>query len=284
MKALSPLLALLAAAPGQAGPTDTAIIAAMKLSEAQNYTWACTVIDDARTYTIEGKTQHGHTWQRQPMPKTIARRLGREAGSELDAIFSAWDDYVIETAQGWQRLDELPKVHDDWVEQEEWYYMSTPIVRTADMPADESQFDPFGLPPAIYLPVLRAREEEEDTRPYSNAQFALALPHDELAVIVSSHADLQVEGDIATGTLTDLGARLLLVHDGHEYIRPVIATGRFKLWLGAGQVNKFLIELAGIVLVERKPVYVRQRSCTTISDVGRTVVSVPADARRRLEG
>jgi hypothetical protein len=257
---------------------DTAIVAAMSLAEQPNYSWTSTIVDDAQTYDIEGKTERGgFTWQRQPMPPIIARRLGRRAGHELEAIFSDRFRYVVQTDAGWKLVDELPKRHDDW-RGGDWYVASVPLGRTADMPGDANGTS-FGLPPAIYIPVI---ENDAKGKVFCNAQFALALPQDELSVIVSSHTDLQVEGDVVSGNLTDLGAQLLLVHDGHEYIRPVTAGGRFKLWLKRGTVEKYLIELAGIVVVERKAVYVRQKSTTRIKDVGTTAVQVPPEARRRL--
>jgi len=278
---LATTTALLAAGPVWGHSLETAIVAAMRLSEVPNYSWDCDVADDAQSYRIEGKTElAGCTWQRQPMPKNIARRLGRGAGHELEAIFSACDRYVIQTESGWRTLDELPKRHDDW-NNDQWLYVVVPAaVRTADMPADGSM-DPFGLPPAVYIPVL-PREESDDGKVYSNAQFALALPHEELGIIVSSYAEFKVDGASASGTLTDLGAQLLLVHDGHEYIKPVAGGGRFKLWLKGDLVEKYLVELAGIVVVDRKAVYVRQKSVTTVKDVGKTSFVVPADARRRL--
>lgn len=283
MKSLVPTaLALIAAISARAHTTETAIVAAMKLSEQRNYSWTCTITDDAQTYDIEGKTHLGFTWQRQPMPKTIARRLGREGGRELESIFTAPLQYVICTENGWKILEELPKQHDDWND-DQWYYVSVPttVIRGPDMPADASQIDPFRLPPAIYFPVL-VDDGDDEGKVYSNAQFALSLPHEELAVIVSSHAGFQVDGSIVMGTLTDLGAQLLLVHDGHEYIKPVAAGGRFKLWLNGGCVEKYLIELAGLVVVNRKAIYVRQKATTVIREVGTTFFEVPVDARRRL--
>lgn len=277
-------LTLIAVISARAHSPETAIVAAMQLAEKANYSWTCTITDDAQTYDIEGKTHFGYTWQRQPMPKTIARRLGREGGRDLEAIFSAPLQYVIRTENGWRNLEKLPKRHDDWND-DQWYYVSVPmpmtIMRGPDMPADASQIDPFGLPPAIYVPVL-VDDKADDGKVYSNAQFALALPHEELAIIVSSHSNFDVDGDIVMGTLTDLGAQLLLVHDGHEYIKPVAAGGRFKLWLNRGSVQKYLVELAGLVVVERKAIYVRQKATTVIRDVGTTLFEVPADARRRL--
>lgn len=290
MKPTRPILTLLFSSlvPGvlTANTVETAIVAAMKLSDAQNYSWVCSIMDDAQTYEIEGKTQLGaYTWQRQPMPKIVARRLARDADHDLEAIFVAPLEYVIRTPDGWRSLGELPKRHDDWAEESQWYYISAPLVRPPDMPADLN--DPsggagFGLPAAICLPVLR---EQDRDRAYTNAQFALARPHDELAIIVSSHDEFRVHGDTASGSLTDLGARLLLVHDGHEYIRPVIADGRFKLWINGGVVTKYTVELAGIVVLEgeKKPIYVRQQATTYVKDIGTTRLIVPPDAHARLK-
>jgi hypothetical protein len=96
--------------------------------------------------------------------------------------------------------------------------------------------------------------------------------------------DITVDGDIATGTLTDLGAQLLLVYDGHEYIKPVIAAGRFKLWIHDGRVTKFQLDLAGILVVRRDPVYVRQTSTTTLREVGTASFMIPEYALRKLGG
>ncbi|MDO8540541.1 MAG: hypothetical protein Q7S40_08920 [Opitutaceae bacterium] len=118
MKPLSvATLVALAAATCPAGPTEKAIVAAMKLSEKPNYSWTSTVMDDARTYAIEGKTdQRGWTWMRLPMVKSIAQRLGRDAEVEVEAVFKGNEAFVIRTDKGWQTLSELPKKHRDWID------------------------------------------------------------------------------------------------------------------------------------------------------------------------
>jgi hypothetical protein len=282
MRILVLVLAAGAAGVANGASVEHAIIAAMQLSEARSYSWRCSVTDDAQSYDIEGrKREDGYTWQRQPMPKSIARRLGRGADDRLEAIFKSTHQYVIATEQGWRTLPELPKEHKDWND-DQWFYVSVPVVRTPEMPADANDAGTFGLPPVIYVPVLRQSAEKDSSRVYSNAQFALALPDQELSVIVSCHTALTVEENVAAGELNDLGAQLLLVHDGHEYIRPVVATGRFKLWLHNGTVNKYVVELAGIVVVDRKPIYVRQKSTTELKDVGATTFLLPVDALDRL--
>jgi hypothetical protein len=270
----------LLAGSAAAGPAEDAVIAAMKLAEIRNYSWISSVSDDARTYDIEGKTRaDGYTWQRQPMPKTISNRLGRHAGRDLEAIFLRPQHYVIRTPEGWKMLADLPKRHRDWRDESDWYFISPPAVRPPSMPAGETDGLGFGLPAAIRVPVQR---EQDADRAYSNAQFALALPHDELAIVVSSHDEWHVEGNVVTGSLTDLGARLLLVHDGHEYLTPVVADGRFRLIVEGGLVSRYTIELAGIILVENKPRYVRQRSTTSIKDIGASGLVVPPEVLKRL--
>ncbi len=265
----------------QAGPVDDAIIAAMSLSENPDYSWRSSVTDDVRTYEIEGKTvPAGWTWQRQPMPDTIARRLGRGASYELEAIFKDTHTYVIRTDDGWRQLEELPKRHPDWHGGVEWIYVTQPLGPTPDMPADAWQYASFGLPQTIAIPVIR--QQQEEGRAYSNAQFALALPHRELEVIVSSCSSFESDGTTAHGTLTDFGAQLLLVHEGHEYIQPVTAAGRFTLWIQDGVVARYKIELEGILEVDGKQVFVRQSSNTTVSKLGETSFYIPGDALRRL--
>jgi hypothetical protein len=258
---------------------EAAIIAAMNLSDARSYAWSCTVVDDAQSYLIEGKTDQGYTWQRQPMPRSIAKRLGRGAERELEAIFRAPLEYVIRTERGWQTLDELPREHPDWSE-DSWYFVAVPMMHGPDMPADLMELDSFGLPSTVYVPVLQKRDEAK--KPYSNAQFARSLPHDQLAIIVSSHVELENNGEVARGTLSDLGAQLLLVHDGHEYIKPVVAAGRFTLWIRDGCVIKYKIDLAGVLVVEREPVYVRQTSTTVLREIGTASLALPVEARRKL--
>jgi hypothetical protein len=262
----------------QASPIDDAIVAAMKLSEAPNYSWSCAIVDDAKSYDIDGKWADGFAWQRQPMPKTVGERIGRDAGYDLEAIFHGPLEYVVRTGQGWRTLAELPKRDPFCEENNNWIYTSAPLLRTADMPADVNDLS-FGLPPAIWVPIVRDRD---DTHVYSNAQFALALPHRELAIVVSSYDAFKVDGNTATGSLTDVGAQLLLVHQGHEYIRPVVAGGRFKLWFTNGLVTKYTIDLAGVVVFEEKPIYVRQTATTVVKDVGTTGFYIPPDALHRL--
>src|SRR4051794_33665308 len=65
---IAALLVACATVEGRSGPEEIAVLAAMKLSDQPNYTWLSTVVDDVRTYQLEGRTQRGgFTWMRLPM-------------------------------------------------------------------------------------------------------------------------------------------------------------------------------------------------------------------------
>ena len=137
----------------------------------------------------------------------------------------------------------------------------------------------------VHAPPVTSLKPEPG-RAYSNLQLGVSHPHEELGVIVGSHDELKVEGDIVTGSLTDLGAQLLLVRDGQKYIEPVSAAGTFKLWLRDGMVLKYQISLEGTLKVHlqsgRQRVRVHQVTDTLLKDIGSTTFEVPAQAREKL--
>lgn len=269
MKALLAVGAGALAATTFAGsPSDHAIIAAMKLADQPNYSWTTSVTDDVRSYDIEGKTTRGDwTWLRLPMVKSIAERMGRDAGTEAEAIFRGSDAFVIHTSEGWKTLTEVPRVR--------------PARPTGGRGGTSGNAHaPFAPGGGIMIPLSGPASR----RGYSNAQFALNRPHEELAIIVSSHTDMKVEGERVTGTLSDLGAQLLLVHAGQDDIEPITAAGEFELILRGGIVTRYRLRLEGVLLVGRKRVIVRQTSDTVIKEVGATSFEVPEEVRQKLEG
>ena len=273
--------AVFAAAVGRAGPTEQAILAAMKLSEQPNYSWVSTVNDDARTYEIEGKTNAaGYTWMRMPMVKSVAQRLGRDADSQIEVVFHGTSRCVLRTDNGWKTPGELPRRHRDWIDDE---YFMMPPAPIGYMNHGRGLITPDPLDPfPVVLPPPPALKEENETRPYSNAQFAVARPHDELAIIVSSYRDLKIDGDVVLGNLHDIGAQLLLVRDGQDHIKPVCAGGVFRLQIKNGMVVKYQLRLEGILIVDRKKIHVRQQSITTVQKVGATALALPDEAQRKL--
>lgn len=267
MKALLAVGAGAIAATTFAGsPSDHAIIAAMKLADQPNYSWTTSVTDDVRSYDIEGKTTRGDwTWLRLPMVKSIAERMGRDAGTEAEAIFRGSDAFVIHTSEGWKTLTEVPRVRP-----------ARPTGGRGGTSGNaHAPFTPAG---GIMIPLSGPASR----RGYSNAQFALSRPHEELAVIVSSHTEMKVEGDHVSGSLSDIGAQLLLVHAGQDHIEPLAAEGMFELIIRDGLVRRYRLRLEGILLIGKKRILVRQTSETVITNVGATRFELPEEARRKL--
>jgi hypothetical protein len=285
---LATTITLLSNATCHAGPTENAILAAMALSDKPNYSWTSTVMDDAQVYTIEGKTQQqgAWTWLRLPMIKSVARRIGEAAEGELEleAVFKGNTDSVIHTAKGWEKLKDIPWWEPvvDADSDDVFAAPNLPRPRQATRGIVMGATDPFATDPAAFTPVRTPPRENDERRPYSNMQYGVSRPHEELAVIVSSCADLTVEGNTVRGTLTDGGAQLLLVRDGQEIV-PLAGAGTFKLQIKDGMVVSYLVQLEGILeLGPKKRVHVRQTSNTVLKNVGTTKFEVPEEARRKL--
>jgi hypothetical protein len=286
MKFLAAPVLLLGTAVVCAGAqSDKVIIAAMKLSEVPSYGWTTTVNDELTTYHVHGKTDaSGWTWLRLPMIRSIAQRLGRDADVEVEAYFKRSDAFVIRTEDGWKTLDELPRRHREWVDDRDPWTLpqsSIPRIGALGLGSGGRQNDPFKLDP---FPVIQHRSRGRAPRNYGHAQFGLSRPHDELGVIVSSHTELFVEGDVVTGVLSDLGAQLLLVREGQDHIQPLAAAGVFKLQLQRGMVTKYLLRLEGDLMVDGKRVLLRQTSSTEINQLGTASLQLPEEAVRKLGG
>ncbi len=278
------LLAGCAVTVALAGPTEAAIVAVMRLSDQSNYSWVATVSDDARTYDISGQTVTGaFTRVKMPVINSVRRRLGRSVtDTQIEFIFRGNVTCVIATDDGWLRPGELPPPPE----------VDSEVDRIVN-PAGST-----GTPGArsisggvIKGTVIRSSssppgDTDERQRGYSNLQLAISHPHEELGVIVSSHTEFKVEGEVVSGTLTDLGAQLLLVRDGQKEITPVRAAGTFKLWLREGLVSRYQVRLEGVLQVNtpggRRQVAVNQNTETVLKEIGTTRFEVPDQARIKL--
>jgi hypothetical protein len=270
------LLGLLACGhslPLAAGPAETAIVAAMKLPDAPNYSWITAVDDDARSYEITGKTDRATDYSLVTMPMVGAvrgrtARSGAAVDNQATVLFKGDERFVVETNDGWFTTEEL-------------------------RPAGARGGNPGG--PGSGRRGRRGGgfpgAPGGDGRPvpaYSNLQKNLSRPHDEIAIIVAGYVELKVEDGVASGTLNDTSARLLLVHPGQHEITPLAAAGAFRLWIKDGALVKYETTLEGKLSVEtasgRREVVVRQKSTTTVTGAGTTTFEVPAAARHKLGG
>jgi len=259
-------LGFFAAATLHGGPAEATIVAAMKLSDEPNYAWVTTVVDDARTYEIVGQTtKAGYTRVRMPLINSVRRRLGRSyTDPHIEAIFKGNVKCVLRTDNGWLLVDEIVGPDEPGLD----------VVLQR-----EAQRNVVNKPPP-------PRRDEIPVATYSNLQLAISHPHEELAVIVTSHNELKVDGDTATGTLNDIGAALLLVRDGQDEITPLRASGHFKLWLAEGRVTRYQVTLTGLLAIStpvgRREIRVHQKTDTVLKNVGTTKFDVPTEARMKL--
>lgn len=262
------------AAMASAGPTDRAIIAAMSLSEQPNYSWFSIIDDPSSSYEIEGRTTAaGVTWVRMPMLKSIQRRLGREIDTQLEALFDERRRGVLQVGNDWKSIAELPSRQS----------ASTP--RTRPMVRGSANAGGFGIAggPSLGAAAPFLIEDRQSGPAFSTQHFGVMHPHEELAIIVSSFTTMNTAGDVVTGSLSDMGAALLLVRPEHQEVEPLNATGEFKLWITKGVVTKYQLRLQGIVAMpgwDKVPVQVN--TTTLLKDIGTTKVNVPEAAQAKL--
>jgi hypothetical protein len=285
-----PVLACLAAGfvslVAHAGPTEAAVVAAMKLPDAANYTWVTTVDDDARSYEISGKTDKASDYSIVEMPVVAALRRGVSRGSSVNndatVVFKGDEKYVVQVDTTWKTPEELAPANSSggyrgyggmggWGGRRGRRGLPPPT--TDDPPVvggDGSGLGPNGRP----------------TLAYSNLQKTLSRPHEEIGISGAGDTEIKAEGDIITGTLNETSAKLLLVHAGQKEITPLKATGTFRLWIKDGALVKYEVKLEGTIAVEirgdRHEIVVHQTATTTLSGVGVTKVEVPDEAIKKL--
>lgn len=272
------------------GAVETTIMAAMRLAEQPSYSWTAIVEDDARTYDIVAKTVRGEfTHATMPVINSVRRRLGASASdTKLEVFFKGNVDCVLRTEDGWKTVDELPPSRTDDFE----LAPGTPTTSggLGSIAGGRSLKHRISGRASIGISSRRIVRNDDlpDPNRYSNLQLAIAHPHEELGVIVSSHTRWEVEGDVITGALSELGAQLLLVQDGQTRITPLAATGTFKLWIRGGLVTRYQLKLQGSLAIETRGrqthVTVNQVSTVSIRDIGVTVVEVPHEVRKKLNG
>ena len=261
-----------ASAAAVASPTDHVIIAAMALSEHPNYSWLCLVDDQSSFYEVEGRTTAGVTWARLPMVSSVGRRLGRETDTQFEAIFHGRTSAVIRIGDAWKLLAELPLPRE-----------RVTSSRARTMMRGSASAGAFGIHGGPARGIAAPFFDRRNSRTFDALELGITHPHEELAIVVSSFTHMDVAGEIVTGTLSELGAALLLVRAEQNDVEPLASAGEFKLWLERGVVVKYQLKLEGIVAVgEWRKVAVHVNATTTLRDIGKTRIAVPDEAREKL--
>jgi hypothetical protein len=264
----------------RAGQVDVAITAAMKLTEAPNYGWISEIADDARSYTIDGKTDltanKDYSLVTMPLIAALRRGMGRSGTqAEATAIFKGDETFVIETADGWKLGREVTNAAG----------------RGRRGPGGYGGGGGFGGPGG-FGGRRGGRGGPSDVRggtppAYSNLQRTISRPHEEVGIIVAGYTEIHPEADGVSGTLAETNAKLLLVHAGQKEITPLRAQGTFRFWVKDGVLTKYQVTLEGTLAVvtngDRREVEVHQTTTTTLRAVGSTKVDVPDEAKKKLE-
>ena len=269
---------------GHAGPSDLAIVSAMKLADASNYTWSTTVDDDARTYTVDGQTnladKDDFSLVTMPMVAVVRRRVTRATSNSenvMTAVFSGDERLVIQTPDGWRKPEQLAEKTDGG-SRSGWGGSPQAVGRRGRRGMGGGAGGGFPGGP-----------QSGNGRPaptYSNLQLTLSRPHEEIGIIVAGYTELKTDGDVVSGTLSATAAKLLLVHAGQKEITPLAAAGTFRFWLHDGALVKYEVKLEGTLAVlaggDRHEITVHQTATTELKNVGTTNFDVPDEARKKL--
>jgi hypothetical protein len=248
----------------------------MKVTEAPNYSWVTHVEDDARTYDITGQTDKtDYSLVTMPMISAIRRRVSRSTSNSdnlVEAVFKGSEKCVVQTENGWKTPAEL-------AEQQ----------RAERAGGSRGGGYPGGGYPGGGFPGGRGRRSgPAPAIPYSNLQVSLSRPAEEIGVIVGSYTAIKAEGENLTGTLSETGAKLLLVHAGQDQLTPLTASGTFRLVIRDGVLVRYELKLDGTLSVQTpnatREIEVHQKSDTDIRNLGSTKFEVPEDARKKLAG
>ena len=268
---------MLAAVAAHASQTDLAIVAAMKLADAPNYSWSANIDDDARTYAIDGQTnladKNDFSLVNMPMVAAVRRRITRGTGNsdnQMTAIFSGDEKLVIETPDGWRKPEQLSSPSD-----------KSNSSRGGGMGGRRGRRGAGGG-----FPSGGETGSGLSAPAYSNLQLTLSRPHEELGIIVAGYTDIKADGDTVTGTLSETAAKLLLVHPGQKEITPLKASGTFRLWVKDGVLTKYEVKLEGTLAVvtngDRHEITVHQTATTDLKNVGTTKFDVPDEVKKKL--
>ena len=167
-----------------------------KLPDARNYTWITDVVDDARSYTIDGKTDladnKDYSLVTMPMVGAIRRGMSRGGGAadpQTTALFKGDEKFVVETPDGWKKADEL----------------------TSGSSRGRSRYGGYGGGYGGSRGGYGGRRGGTSGRggsdsrgdsplAYSNLQKTLSRPHEEIAILVAGYTELKPEADGVSGT------------------------------------------------------------------------------------
>jgi hypothetical protein len=274
----------------RADQTDSAIVAAMKLSSSPNYSWTTTTDQGSHSTEIQGKTNDsGYSlvtfkgYTSSGSSSGGRSTSGSGSGGETNAVFLGDSKYVVQTDDGWTSPGSLPAV-------------SAPSGNGSRGTGGGGLSGTGGGMPGLNIGGTGRRggnrgsrnsgNQDSGTGVSSRLPAGINLPHEELAIIVANYTDLHFDGDVVSGTLTQTGADLLLVPPGSSDTPPEGSSGTFRLWIKDGAVTKYELKFSAKTGPGGRAVKGGFSETITVElkDVGSTTFDVPEAAKQRLTG
>lgn len=113
-------------------------------------------------------------------------------------------------------------------------------------------------------------------------------PVDELALLLPKIAGLKLETDGSYSGVVDAGTVMDRVNSLIKSRAPIplqaaSSSGSFRIWLKNGLPQKYVLTVAGSVSLPFGKREFKRISTVSITDIGSTMVEVPANAKARLE-
>ena len=107
-------------------------------------------------------------------------------------------------------------------------------------------------------------------------------PAVELKDLADKTKELNKDGDVYSGPLTEAGAKELLSYGRRGGNEPKNAKGSVKIWIKSGTVSKYVVNVKGQATFNGEERDVDRTSTTEIKEVGTTKLEVPEPAKKKL--
>lgn len=275
----------------RADPADDAIVAGMKLSTSPSYSWTTTTVRGSQTVLLRGQTgSSGYsllTFVGYALASAPAGGRSSGSGNEISAVFLGDSKYVVQTGSGWTTPDNLPASSSSSVGNGSGSGRTRNAGGGGGLSGGGTGGTGLGGGRRSSNRSSRnSGNQESGSGGPPGLPNGINLPHEELAIIVANYTDLHTDGAIASGSLTEIGADLLLVPPGSNDTPPENATGTFRLWISGGGVTKYEVKIAAKTGPGGRAVSGGFSETITVElkNVGSTSFEVPDAAKRRLGG
>jgi len=267
--------------------SNDAVIAAMNVGRAGNYSWVsvhqfrlASGQANGRKVTFQGQTDvRGYTRLTVDAGErsAISGLGGDLIGNRLEAVFQGSEHGVVATERGWMTFSELPNPEAERLQQRSLEQQRTKLMRNATGTGD----DRLTTGRAVDDPGLGFRMPGRAARP--GPELTIHTPHEDMQMIVIGSSDYQKTDTGFSGRLSDAAIQYFSSVFGISNNEIVHGEGTYRCWVEGKLVTKYEITLnMDLTVPGGRSLPFIQTWQTEIRDVGRTEVQIPEEARTRL--